>query len=60
MRMINLELGLTDTDHYLKQINNRDLLYSTENCIKYLIITHNEKESENEYIYVHLKLTNHY
>ena len=32
---------------------NKDLLYSTENYIWYLVITYKEKESEAE----HLKLT---
>ena len=29
----------------------KDLLYSTEDYIQYLVITNNEKESEEEYIY---------
>ena len=37
---------------YIKQINNKDLLYSTGNYIQYLLITYNEKESEREYIYI--------
>ena len=37
---------------YIKQINNKDLLYSIRNYIQYLVITYNGKESEKEYIYV--------
>ena len=32
-------------------MNSKDLLYSTENYIQYLIITYNRKESLKEYIY---------
>ena len=32
---------------YIKQINNKDLLYSTGNYIQYLLITYNGKESES-------------
>ena len=35
---------------YIKQINNKDLLYSTGNCIQYLVKPYNEKESEKVYI----------
>ena len=41
---------------YIKYINNRDLLYSTENYIQYLVMTYNGKEyvcicmNEKEYI----------
>ena len=38
---------------YIKQINNKDLLYSTGNYIQYLVITYNGKESE-EYIYTYI------
>ena len=33
---------------YIKQINNKVLLYSTGNCSQYLIITYNGKE----YVYI--------
>ena len=33
---------------YIKQINNKDLLYSTGNYIQDLVITYNKKESEKE------------
>ena len=53
---------------YIKQINNKELLYITGNYIQHPIITYNGKESEKEHIYiythrylnhfsVHLKLT---
>ena len=35
---------------YLKQISNKDLLYSTGNYIQYLVITYNGKEFEKEQI----------
>ena len=35
---------------YKKQIKNKDLLYSTGNCIQYLLITHNGKVSEKRYV----------
>ena len=51
---------------YMEWINNRVLLYSTENYIQYLVINHNGKKYEKEYIYVKLnhlavqqKLTEH-
>ena len=51
----------------MKQINNRELLYSTGNYSQCLVITHNGKESEKEYmcvcitdyIAIHPKLTQH-
>ena len=33
---------------YIKQVNNKDLLYSTGNYIQYLVITYNGKKSEKE------------
>ena len=39
-------LGLTGTLLYIKQINNKDPLYSTGNYIQYLLITYNEEKSE--------------
>ena len=47
IRGINQELGFginRYTQLYMKQINNKNLLYSTENYIQDLIITYNEKE----------------
>ena len=45
-------------------MTNKALLYSTGNCIQYLVITYNGKESEKEYketnhFAEHLKLTQH-
>ena len=71
---INEEFGISRyTLLYIKEINNKDLLYNTGNCIQYLVITYNGKESEKEYMYyiciyiygteslclVHQKLTQH-
>ena len=39
---------------YLKEITNKDLLYSIGNYIQYLVINHNGKEYEKEYIYIHV------
>ena len=35
---------------YKKQINSKDLLYSTGNHTQYFVITYNGKKSEKEYI----------
>ena len=35
---------------YVKQVNGKNLLYSTGNYIQYLVITYNGKESVKEYI----------
>ena len=37
---------------YIKQIINKDLLYSTGNSTQYFVITYKGKESEKEYIYM--------
>ena len=48
---INQEFGINIyTLLYIKWVNNKDLLYSTENYTQYLVITYNGKESEKEYI----------
>ena len=39
---------------YMEWINNKVLLYSTENCIQYPVTNHNRKEYEKEYIYVYI------
>ena len=36
----------------MKEINKKDLLYSTGNYSQYLIITYNGKDSEKEYRYM--------
>ena len=42
---------------YIKEINNKDLLYSTGNSTQYLVITYNGKGSKKEnicnYMYIH-------
>ena len=49
---INQEFGIKRyVQLYIKQVNNKDLLYSSVNSIQYLVITYNEKESEKEYVY---------
>ena len=43
-RGINQEYGINRyTPLYIKQINNKDLLYSTENYIQQFVITYNRK-----------------
>ena len=39
---------------YIKQIINKDLLYSIENSTQYSVITYMGKESEKEEIYVYV------
>ena len=49
---INQEYGINRyITLYIKQINNKDLLYTTGNYIQYLVKTYNEKESEKAYVY---------
>ena len=54
---------------YIKQIINKDQLYSTGNSTQYSVVTYMERESEMEWIYVcvqlnhfavHMKLIQHY
>ena len=40
-----------------KMINNKDLLYSTGNCTQGLVITYNEKESEESIYYVYIYIS---
>ena len=50
---INWEIGIdTYTPLYIKQITNKDLLYSTGNSYQYSIMTYMEKEFLKECIYV--------
>ena len=37
---------------YIKQINDKDILYSTRKYTEYFVITSNGKESEKEYMHV--------
>ena len=39
---------------YIEWINNKILLYSTENYIQYPMVNHNGKESQKEWIYVYV------
>ena len=36
----------------MKQVNSNFLLYSTGNCVQYLVINFSGKEYEEEYMYV--------
>ena len=51
----NWEIGI---DIYtllcIKQITNKNLLYSTGNSTQYSVITYTGKESEKEWIYVYI------
>ena len=38
----------------MKEINNKDLLCSMRNYIRYIVRAYNGKESEKEYIYIHI------
>ena len=52
---INEEFGISGYKlHYIKQINDKVLLYSTKNYIPYLAINHNGKGYEKEYIYMYV------
>ena len=42
---------------YVKWISNEDLLYSTGNYIQYHVILSNGKESEKEYTYIYVCVT---
>ena len=42
---------------YIKQITNKDLLYSTGNSTQYSAMTYVEKESKKEQIYVNICIT---
>ena len=56
---INQKFGINrSTLLYIKQINNKDLLYITGNYIQYLVIIY-KQESEKEYICVHIYM-NHF
>ena len=38
----------------MKSTNNKDLLYSTGNCIQYLVIAYNGKESKKDYLFEYI------
>ena len=49
--LIVLMVGINiNTLLYIKQITNKDLLYSTGKSTQYFVITYKGKESEEEYI----------
>ena len=41
-----------DIQPYIKQITNKDLLYSTKNYTQYIVLTYKRKESEEIFMYV--------
>ena len=48
-------LGLADANYYITEwINSKVSTYSTEKCIQCLVINHNGKEYEKEYIYIYI------
>ena len=52
---INWEIGIDIyTLLYIKQITNKDLLYSTGNSIQYSVMAYMRKESKKEWIYVYV------
>jgi len=54
---INREIEIDRyTPLYVKQITNKDLLYSTGNSSQYSAMTYMGKESEKEWLYVYVKL----
>ena len=48
--------SLIYTPLYIKQITNKDLLYSTGNCTQYPVMTYTGKVSEKEWIHVYVLL----
>ena len=49
------EFGIADAKLlYIEWINNKVLLYSTENCIQYPVINHNGKEYEKQCVYIYI------
>ena len=51
----NWEIGIDIyTLLYIKQITNKDLLYSTENSTQYSVMAYMGKESKEEWIYVYV------
>ena len=51
---INWEIGIDIYALlYIKQITNKDLLYSTGNSTQYFVMTYMGKESKKQWIYVY-------
>ena len=52
---INQEFGINIyTLLYIKQKNNKDLLYNAGNYIQFLVLTNNGKESDKKYIHIYI------
>ena len=52
---INWEVGIDlYTLLYIRWINNKPLLYNTENSTQYSVMAYMGKESENKWIYVYV------
>ena len=51
---INQELEINIRTLSIRQITNKDLLYSSGNYTQYSVITYMRKESEKESIYVYV------
>ena len=52
---INWKIGIhIYTLLYIKQITNKDLLYSTGNSTQYSVMAYMENESEKEWIHVYV------
>ena len=51
---INWDIGIDKYTLYIKQIINKDLLYSTRNSTQYSVMTQMGKESKKEWIYVYV------
>ena len=49
----NGSLGLADGNYFIYRINNKVLMYSTGNHIRYPVINHNEKNVKKN-IYIHI------
>ena len=59
--LINQKLGINIyTLLCIKQVNNKDLLYSTGNYIQYLLITYKEKNLKRIYICIYNYITSLY
>ena len=54
-RGINWEIGIDIyTPLYIKQITNKNLLYSTGNSTQYCVMTYMGKESKKEWLFVYV------
>ena len=59
--MFRVNTNRYKTDNYtlidIKQIIDKDLLYSRGNSTQYSVVTYMWKESEKEWIYIHICIT---